>query len=156
YEFMHKSIQEFLTAEYIVRLGSIPDLTSIDGLGAEMAIAVAISSNAGEYVTRLAKEVDMKDNVSTAFLSDFAHRLVLERPTFSHKEMVAVSLLKLATRLVNTGRRLGNYRPARRLRKEDKEGFYMMISLLPESTIKEALKNFRKSPEWASFDGELV
>src|SRR5262249_6237409 len=63
YEFMHKSIQEFLTAEYIVRLGSIPDLTSIDGLGAEMAIAVAISSNAGEYVTRLSKEVDMKDNV---------------------------------------------------------------------------------------------
>jgi len=55
FEFAHKSIQEFLTAEYIVKLPSFPDKARFNQLGAEMAIAVALSSNATLYLDEMVR-----------------------------------------------------------------------------------------------------
>ncbi|MCW3121613.1 MAG: hypothetical protein JWQ38_1105 [Flavipsychrobacter sp.] len=52
YEFAHKSIQEYLTSEHLVKLPNIPrvDIYSIPN---ELAIAIAISSNPSDYFSEL-------------------------------------------------------------------------------------------------------
>ena len=58
FEFSHKSIQEYLAAEYIVRMPFIPTSRHlIQKLPNEIAIAVSISSNPSLYLCRVILEV---------------------------------------------------------------------------------------------------
>jgi hypothetical protein len=157
YEFMHKSIQEYLTAEYIVRLPFLPDMNVIKELGSEMAIAVAISSNPSAYITGLRKQIRQNSDLPSTFFSVLVYRLQVENPTFDCNDEVVITFLDLRTRLINNGREPVNYLPPRRMRKEDVDTFYMTLSLVPESRTREVLyKYFRKSPGWASEGGQLV
>lgn len=87
YEFAHKSIQEYLTAEYLVRL---PDLKPISAqlgrLPAELAVAVALSSHPGEYLGVLVKRWLYPLRLPPAFFRSFQERLVVERPELSSSE----------------------------------------------------------------------
>lgn len=54
YEFAHKSLQEYLTAEYLVKLPTLERVKKhIELLGAELAIATSISSNPSCYFLKL-------------------------------------------------------------------------------------------------------
>lgn len=83
YEFVHKSLQEYLSAEYIVKLPSFEIIANyIDILGAELAVAVSISSNPSLYLADLVLRTLAVTKVSSAFYDALLSRIVLERPDF--------------------------------------------------------------------------
>lgn len=105
FEFSHKSLQEYLAAEHIVRLPEIPtDHKSLLSLPNELAIATAISSSTSEYFTvlvrdRLANLSSKGGNQSRSnfslFIRRFINRLLLEKPDFDRSQDVGYALLHL-------------------------------------------------------------
>lgn len=77
FEFSHKSIQEYLTASYILKLPAIP--RGIERFPAEAALAVALSSDSTRYVSvlvQLLASSGARDLI--AFTEPFLDRLMLE------------------------------------------------------------------------------
>jgi len=98
YEFAHKSLQEFLAAEFIVRLPSIPkDVQTIKLLPNELGIAVTISSSSSLYFTKLVLDSIQghRGNLPPTFFSAFITRLVQEKPDFDGQDAVVLALLCL-------------------------------------------------------------
>jgi hypothetical protein len=96
YEFAHKSLQEYLAAEYIVRLPTIPDGVRLIGqLPNEFAIATAISSNSSLYFNEFVHSRLSKINLPRSFYQTFINRLLLEKPEFNRNESVGISALLL-------------------------------------------------------------
>lgn len=95
YEFAHKSLQEYLTAEYIVRLPYIPNKRNLtERLPNEFAIAIAISSRPSDYFISFISNnfKTVKDVVR--FVQLFINRLILEKPEFNSNHSVSlVSLI---------------------------------------------------------------
>ncbi len=82
YEFAHKSIQEYLTAEYILKLPTIPPEKAIK-LPNEMALAVALSSDANEYFAAVVFAViDRSRGTLEDFTHPFLRRTLLEKVDF--------------------------------------------------------------------------
>lgn len=83
YEFAHKSLQEYLSAEYIVKLPSLELIIDhVDVLGAELAIAISISSNPSLYLSELLLRILNVTHASPAFYDALLSRVVQERPDF--------------------------------------------------------------------------
>lgn len=96
YEFAHKSIQEFLTADYIVKLPNIPSQNKIiEKLPNELAIAITISSNPSEYFIQIVKNILLPMRDSHIFIQKFINRLILEKPDFYRNSKVGFSTLLL-------------------------------------------------------------
>lgn len=96
FEFAHKSIQEYLAAEYIVKLPTLEVVAaSLSTLPAEMAIAVAMSTDPALYFERLVLLYVTRMNASQSFAAGFASRLELEKPDMllSEAGLIAASLL---------------------------------------------------------------
>lgn len=94
YEFAHKSLQEYLTAEYIVKLPTLLDIRYINKIPNEIAIAIVISSNPSAYFVELLKKIS-DENVSYKFIVIFLNRLLLEKPDFNQNHDVMIAALKL-------------------------------------------------------------
>jgi NACHT domain-containing protein len=109
FEFSHKSLQEYLTAEFIVRLPSIPISSKTLGIMPnELAIATAISSRPSEYFAQLVFE-RFNDSVFTfPFVRAFISRLLLERPDFDYTPRVGAALLGLYSKYIETTLRSAN------------------------------------------------
>lgn len=98
YEFVHKSLQEFLTADYIVKLPSMNPLHNIcNRLASELAIAVCISSEPGEYLSRLVHDVFVTELLPENFYFTFMQRLFAEFPHFENCIISAISILTVAS-----------------------------------------------------------
>lgn len=99
YEFAHKSVQEFLTAEYLVRLPFTPDSNRIiSSLSNELAIATAISSNSSEYLAHIVFDRLVRiEAISSEFVRPFVTRLLIEKPDFPKSSLVGAALLTLHT-----------------------------------------------------------
>jgi hypothetical protein len=96
YEFAHKSLQEFLTAEYLVKLASIPNNeTILSKLPNELAIAVTISSSQSDYFSKLI--TDRLSNVALHkdFIKAFLSRLLIEKPDFNTAPNVGLAVVLL-------------------------------------------------------------
>lgn len=96
YEFAHRSLREYLTAEYIVRLPTLlrsPEL--IEKLANELAIAITISSNPSSYLTELVLSVLVNNAFTPEFYATFVTRLLQEKPDFNLHEDVALALITL-------------------------------------------------------------
>jgi hypothetical protein len=81
FEFAHKSLQEYLTAEYLVRLPII--FPGVAWIPNELAVAVAISSSAADYLAAVVHDLICRDEVHTrneGFLPNFIARLRVEQP----------------------------------------------------------------------------
>lgn len=101
FEFAHKSIQEFLAADYIVRLPSVHSLAPVFRLlPEELAIATALSSKPGEYLSVLMMNIIGSSDVSDSWYAKFATRLVLEKPELimGHTIYTTVAILQLLTK----------------------------------------------------------
>lgn len=96
FEFAHKSIQEYLCAEYIVKL---PTLEGISGeFGAEMAIAVSISSEPSSYFCTLVFDVLAKNHTTDEDdLNIFYTRLLQEVPELPVSKNVIIAKLTLVS-----------------------------------------------------------
>lgn len=97
YEFSHKSLQEYLTAEYIVKLPTLPEKKDIIyALPNELAIAISISSSPSAYFCELIfnRLATYKQYPST-FIQTFVNRLLVEKPDFNKSFDVGWALLLL-------------------------------------------------------------
>jgi len=98
FEFAHKSLHEFLAAEFVVRLPTIPnDVATLRRLPNELAIAVSISSNASLYFLELVFAIlgPVSGQLSEQFFTAFVARLIQERPDFNGQPAVVLALLTL-------------------------------------------------------------
>lgn len=102
YEFAHKSLQEYLTAEYIVKLPFLPNEKHLlQSLPNELAIAVSISSNPSNYLTELVQNRFLRNKFSYNFFQTFVTRLLLEKPDFNKNERVGIAALLLYSLYLN-------------------------------------------------------
>jgi len=96
FEFVHKSVQEYLTAEYIVRLPSVPSNHDVlSKVGAELAIASSISSNPTQYLTHLGLNVLKLKTLPQNFWNSFVNRLVIEKPDLYSNDSAAIAMYAL-------------------------------------------------------------
>lgn len=83
FEFVHKSVQEYLTAEHIVKMPEIPrKLLHNTNISNELAITVALSSDPNSYFFKLVFDVFKDSRVGSHFIIEFLSRLVYEKPDF--------------------------------------------------------------------------
>ncbi len=102
YDFVHKSIQEYLTAEYLVKLPSPNTVREhFETLGAELAIAVSISSNSSLYYTELVLNYFLRMPLTNSFYSSFVSRIISEKPSFNQNKLVGASTLALLSKWIN-------------------------------------------------------
>jgi predicted NACHT family NTPase len=96
YEFAHKSIQEYLTAEYLLRLPDVPRPYFLN-LGDELAIATGLSSRPELYVESITETLlsSGSDGSRARFASVFLGRLIVERPDLCSDEWLGWTLLTL-------------------------------------------------------------
>lgn len=98
YEFVHRSLQEYLTAEYIKGLPSLLTETELVArMPNELAIAVAISTNPSRYLTELVISRLCQMPLGSEFFTAFVARLLQEKPEFNAEEEVVLALLVLYT-----------------------------------------------------------
>lgn len=97
YEFAHKSIQEYLCAEHLVKLPSIPDLKRFASLPNEFAIAVTISSDSSSYLCEIVLNHLVLLEPDSPFITNFVNRLVLEKPDFNSSKELTFALIVLYT-----------------------------------------------------------
>ncbi|CCG52121.1 Protein of unknown function [Flavobacterium indicum GPTSA100-9 = DSM 17447] len=96
YEFAHKSLQEYLTAEYIVKLPSIPEnLNVISSIPNELAITISISSNPSFYFTELVQKRFKNMKLNFQFYQIFLTRLMIEKPDFNKTSKVGIAAFQL-------------------------------------------------------------
>lgn len=94
YEFAHKSLQEYLTAKYIVGLPSLLDIKLMSKLPNEIAISITISSNPSRYFVEFMEKM-YSQKVEIKFVEIFLNRLLLEKPDFNQHLEVIFAALKL-------------------------------------------------------------
>lgn len=95
YEFAHKSIQEYLCAEHILKLPKIPaELSTV--LPNEMALAVGLSSNSNDYFGEvvISSIKRSKGNLEN-FTFPFIRRILLERADFYPSSLLGELVIAL-------------------------------------------------------------
>ena len=96
FEFSHRSLQEYLTAEFIVRLPSVPkEPRVLISLPNELAIAVAISSQPSAYFAHLVFARFPMLQAEFPFIRAFVNRLLVEQPDFEKSTRAGCALLTL-------------------------------------------------------------
>jgi predicted NACHT family NTPase len=94
YEFAHKSLQEYLTAEYVVKFPIIPeDVHFLNKLPNELALVIAISSNPTLYFSILILQRFKSKILDGDFLESFLNRLIIEKPDFKSNPLLIISIL---------------------------------------------------------------
>jgi hypothetical protein len=99
YQFIHKSFQEYLTAEYISRLPSFEDIKmeKLEDIPNELAIAVSLSSSPSKYFNKIVAFLNEQRVYSAiVFVSIFLNRLLIENVDFDLSDPVAISFLLIA------------------------------------------------------------
>lgn len=103
YEFVHKSMQEYLAAEYIVKLPEIPVKLFYDtNISNELAIAVSLSSKPNQYYYKLVFEIFSSKNLSPQFALEFLSRLEYEKPSFKEDILIPFSFIYILNLLSET------------------------------------------------------
>lgn len=103
FSFAHKSIQEYLTAEYLIRLPWPPPGILIE-LPNECAIATALSSDATAYLPAILQSVATGQEARLqGALATFLDRMVVERAYFRPSSQLGWTILGLAAYVRRTG-----------------------------------------------------
>ena len=96
FEFSHKSLQEYLTAVFIVGLPWIPrSMIELQLMPNELAIATALSSRPSKYFYSLVLQHFSTVNLSFQFVRTFINRMLIERPDFDVTPEVGLAILCL-------------------------------------------------------------
>lgn len=102
YEFSHKSLQEYLTAIYILKLPNLPYWRDLTAIPNECAIVVTLSSNSSSYIKEFSYKIisqmiiNKMPNINS-YLSAFFERIILEKTNFDKNIDIASSILYLYT-----------------------------------------------------------
>jgi hypothetical protein len=96
FEFSHKSLQEYLTAVFIVGLPWIPrSMIDLQLMPNELAIATALSSRPSKYFYSLVIQHFSRLKLSFQFVRTFINRMLIERPDFDVTPEVGLAILCL-------------------------------------------------------------
>ena len=96
FEFSHKSLQEYLTAVFIVGLPGIPrSMIDLQVMPNELAIATALSSRPSKYFYSLVIQHFAQIQLSFQFVRTFINRMLIERPDFEVSPEVGLAILCL-------------------------------------------------------------
>jgi hypothetical protein len=157
YEFSHKSLQEFLAAEFIVRLPSIPNnMIALQVMPNELAVATAISSQPSEYLTQLVVHHFNQIRTSFEFTRSFVNRLLLEDPDFEETPRVGYALIALYSQYL---RAIMQHDEQLSLFVRDqlgKEFSALGQKIRQRVTIKELDSEFDRAKESFTFEGDVV
>jgi len=98
YEFSHKSIQEFMTASHLVGLKKIPKRTTLINIPNELAICIAISTNATEYFSDLILHDLKQFKFSQDFTETLLNRILIEKVDLTQNVFSSIALLLIFTK----------------------------------------------------------
>jgi DNA polymerase III delta prime subunit len=99
YEFSHKSLQEFLVAEHLVRLRDVPSaVVLLRSCPNELAISVAISSDPTDWLCGCFRDKTGRVKPKPEWILPFLYRISLERPTFEVTAELGATFLWIASR----------------------------------------------------------
>ncbi|SOS47199.1 conserved hypothetical protein [Tenacibaculum dicentrarchi] len=102
FEFVHKSMQEYLTAEHIVKMPEIPTKLLLNtNISNELAITVALSSDPNAYFLKLVFDIFTKKNFNSHFMIEFLSRLAYEKPDFKESILIPYCLAKIVDELIS-------------------------------------------------------
>ena len=100
FEFHHKTIQEYLAAEYLINLGAFPKgIPTNRTITAELAMAIALSSNSTEYLCEVISNFFVNSETSENQIQQLIERLLLEDVVLDGDEGgfdIALFLISLA------------------------------------------------------------
>jgi len=101
FEFAHKSMQEYLSAEYLVKMPTIPSKLIFDmNISNELAIAISLSSDSNLYYYNLIFEVIEPDRITKRFVIEFLSRLQYENPSFKDSLLIPYSFIYIYNLLI--------------------------------------------------------
>lgn len=96
YSFAHKSLQEYLAAEYLVRLPALHSVRKhAELLGSELAIATALSSNPSLYFSEIILGMFGGEGITRSFYDAFMSRMLQEKPDFYSCEEMVLAIFTL-------------------------------------------------------------
>lgn len=154
FEFAHKSLQEYLAAEHIVKLPSMPsDISVISKIPNELAIAVAISSRPSDYLSEMLFSKLLRMPSSKDFLKSFLNRLLLEKPDFNSGVKIGLALIVLHSMYIRNNVSQGYIRDLESFNREYE-------SMMKAATRKEAIdiikKGYVKFEEHSMKSGDAI
>lgn len=101
FEFVHKSMQEYLTAEHIVKMPEIPTKLLLNtNISNELAITVALSSDPNAYFFKLVFDIFSEEDFNSHFMIEFLTRLAYEKPDFKESLLIPYCLAKIVNELI--------------------------------------------------------
>lgn len=149
FEFSHKSIHEYLVAEYISRMGTLPKKTSLLlSIPNELAIATALSSEPNLFLFRLfVKYLKINAN-NPAFVYAFINRIHVEKPDFRVEPILGFTLAYLYSILkfgdINAIRNKKTFPNAKDLQNTN----YLLLKLIRSMpNVKASVKKFNQNYE---------
>jgi hypothetical protein len=99
YEFSHKSLQEFLVAEHLVRLRDVPsNISLLKNCPNELAISVALSSDSTDWLCGIFRDKGKRIRPDPPWTRTFLFRLLLEKPSFDSSAELGATLMWLLSR----------------------------------------------------------
>ncbi len=145
FEFVHKSIQEYLSADYLVKLPSLNSVKkNFEILGSELAIAVSISSNSSLYFVEFVLNYLNKRTLSNAFYNSFISRIISENPSFKQEEFVSVTSLVLLSNWINPNNKNFNQHSSFMINIEEYSIFFDLSKCLELNKQKVKISKYYK------------
>jgi len=111
YSFIHKTIQEYLAAEFLLRQGTLPK--RIEYLPNELAVLLGILDDPNNHFYEICLE--NREILNFQFASTFLARLSIEKPMFTPTATLGLSLISL-------------YNQAKRIDQKEKKPSYKLYS----------------------------
>jgi len=140
FEFAHSSIQEYLTAEYIVKLPKVYKF-EIDNynLMNELAITICLSSNPTLYFASLVIDTFHDIDLTEVKISAFLKRLINENPDFSESPQTATGIFAIYTRFF-CRKKNNEYYP-----KKDTDSFELFYnSIITKTKVQNSILGLKK------------
>ncbi|WP_171181904.1 NACHT domain-containing NTPase [Ruegeria sp. HKCCD8929] len=97
YEFSHKSLQEYLAAEHMVKRHKPPDRLEASRLNSELAVAVSISTSPADYLDYLVHNCFLLASLPKEYFLTFLRRLAIEKPSFEDNEIAIYNLMRISS-----------------------------------------------------------
>ena len=102
FQFPHKSIQEYLTADFLIKLYELPELKFLKGLPNELALAVSIASIPSKYFANIVLKKFAESISDPQFIAIFLNRLILEKPDFQANPIFGVSFVYIYHKVIGS------------------------------------------------------
>lgn len=103
YEFTHKSLQEYLVAEYISRLRDIPEtIPLLRKCPNELAIAVVLSSDPTDWFCGIFRNKAFRIRPKSELLIPFLFRISIEKPSFDPTPELGSTCIWLVSRTLGS------------------------------------------------------